>query len=345
MSDRKLTVGILFGGQSAEHEVSIQSARNIYNALNREKYRPALIYIDKQGRWLGLKIWPQTETDWHRGQSVVLLPGGGGQLLNLTAGTEQKLDVIFPVLHGPKGEDGTIQGLVKLAGAPLVGSGVLGSAVGMDKDVMKRLLNQAGLPVGQFLVYRRGEIIDGDEVVTKLGLPLFVKPANLGSSIGISKVKNKTALAAAAAEAFQYDEKILIEEFTAGREIECAILGNNQPQASMPGEIIVQDDFYSYDAKYVAKDGAVLVAPAKLDHETVEKIQALAIKIFQVLSAQGLARLDFFLQADGRILINEINTMPGFTAISMYPRLWAESGLKYPELVDRLIQLALERGC
>src|SRR3989344_3496430 len=313
--NKKIRVGILFGGKSAEHEVSLQSAKNVIDAINKEKE-----------------------------ESVALIPQSGGRLTNLTSdNVHTSIDVVFPILHGPFGEDGTIQGLLKLSGVPFVGAGVLGSAVGMDKDVMKRLLRDAGIPIGDFLVFKEGENIDFDAIVNKLGLPFFVKPANLGSSVGVNKVKDKQTFDVAIAEAFEYDTKILIEEFIDGRELECAVLGNQEPQASGIGEVIPTQEFYSYSAKYIDQNGAVLEIPAKIPEEVSEKVRELAIKTFKVLSCEGLGRVDVFLKKDGTVLVNEINTIPGFTKISMYPQLWAVSGVSYPELITRLIELAIER--
>jgi D-alanine-D-alanine ligase len=254
------------------------------------------------------------------------------------------VDVVFPVLHGPFGEDGTVQGLLKLANLPFVGAGVLGSAVGMDKDVMKRLLRDAEIPIGKFLVFQRGDTLSYGKIKKQLGLPLFVKPANLGSSVGISKVGKKREFRAAIDEAFRYDNKIIIEEFIAGREIECSVLGNDEPIASLPGEIIVRHDFYSYDAKYIDDQGARLEIPAKLSGSVIQKIRKIAVRVYKALCCEGMARVDFFVQANGRVLVNEINTIPGFTKISMYPKMWEASGLSYPRLIDRLIRLALKRA-
>ncbi len=347
----RINVGILFGGKSPEHEVSLRSARNIFKAIDRDKYNPVLIPIDKSGRWFidpnlvsffegeeELKSLDQT------GESVILAPQSDGILRNIRGEDEVKLDVIFPVLHGPFGEDGTVQGLLKLANLPFVGPSVLGSAVGMDKDIMKRLLRDAGLPIGKFIVFKSEEnILEYEEVENKLGSPFFVKPANMGSSVGVSKVSNKEEYLKAIQYAFDYDLKIIIEEFIEGREIECSVLGNEDPIASIPGEVIPTHDFYSYEAKYTDDSGAVLEIPAKLSDEKTKEIQEVSIKTFKVLSCEGLGRVDSFLKKDGSIFINEINTIPGFTSISMYPKLFEESGIKYKDLIDKLIQLAIER--
>ena len=350
---KKIRVGILFGGKSAEHEISLLSAKNVIDALDKNKYEPVLIGIDKTGRWLmgepsqfllnssNPKLIALNKAN---SESVALAPQSEGKLTSLNSGhLDQSVDVVFPILHGPFGEDGTIQGLLKLANVPFVGAGVLGSAVGMDKDVMKRLLREAGIPVPKFLVFRSGKHIDFEGVTRELGLPIFVKPANLGSSVGISKVKDKAGFEQAVTNAFRYDNKILVEEAIQGREIECAVLGNDDPIASVPGEIIPTHEFYDYEAKYIDEHGAKLEAPAKLDASTVKRVQELAVRVFKTLNCEGMGRVDFFLKADGTLLVNEINTIPGFTKISMYPRLWALSGIPYTGLIDRLIQLAVER--
>ncbi len=349
----KINVGILFGGKSAEHEVSLQSAKNIIDAIDKDKYRPILIGIDKSGTWHlndkssfllnadNPKLIKLNQASDH----VAFVPQEKGAIMNLTKlESTDKVDVVFPVLHGPLGEDGTVQGLLKLAGIPFVGAGVLGSAVGMDKDVMKRLLRDGKLPICRFItVMDENEIPTLNEVVDQLGLPFFVKPANMGSSVGVSKVSNQIEYDAALREGFDYDTKILIEENVEGREIECSVLGNQNPMASVPGEVIPTHDFYSYNAKYIDENGAVLEIPAKLPDDIKKKIQELAVATFKVLSCEGLARVDFFLTKDNEIIINELNSIPGFTSISMYPMLWKASGVSYTELIDRLIQLAIER--
>jgi D-alanine-D-alanine ligase len=353
---KKIKVGILFGGKSAEHEVSLQSAKNVFDAINREKYTPVLIGIDKTGRWLFVKEEAKFLLDSgdprkirlsQASEPVALIPQSGGVISNLQRNGEAgKIDVIFPILHGPFGEDGTVQGLLKLADLPFVGAGVLGSAVGMDKDVMKRLLRDAGIPIGKFIALQSHEAIpDFGQVIEKLGLPFFVKPANMGSSVGVGKVHNEDEYKPVLQEAFVYDRKIILEEFIRGREIECAILGNEEPRASVPGEVVSSHEFYSYDAKYLDEKGAALEIPAKLPPETVREIQDLALRTFKALACEGLARVDFFLQETPvrRVLVNEINTMPGFTRISMYPKLWAESGVSYTDLIDSLIELAIRR--
>src|SRR6266480_1541352 len=352
---KKIRVGILFGGRSAEHEVSLQSAKNIVVAIDKNKYEVVLIGIDKEGGWhlnegSGFflpAIKSQLPELPEGGENLALVPGKQGDQLVPLSGQHRlgTLDVVFPVLHGPFGEDGTVQGLLKLANIPFVGAGVLGSAVGMDKDVMKRLLRDAGIPIARFLVFERGAQarIHFAEVKRILGLPVFVKPANLGSSVGISKVSNHKQLGGAISEAFRYDNKILIEESIRGREIECSVLGNEHPIASLPGEIITRHEFYSYDAKYIDEKGARLLIPAPLPKALVKQVKEIAIQSFKVLCCEGMARVDFFLRHEREVFVNEINTIPGFTKISMYPQLWEASGISYADLIDRLIQLALQR--
>ena len=353
MKEKRLRVGILFGGKSAEHEISLLSAKNVVDALDRSKYEPVLIGIDKSGRWVTSESskFLLNHTDPKRialnqaeNTGVALVPQSEGKLTGLeAAGLDLQVDVVFPILHGPLGEDGAVQGLLKLANVPFVGAGVLGSAVGMDKDVMKRLLRDAGLPVPKFLVFGRGRKPDYATVTKALGSPVFVKPANLGSSVGISKAKDEASFHKAVATAFRYDTKIVIEENIKGREIECAVLGNESPQASVPGEIIPTHEFYSYEAKYLDEAGARLEIPAKLDAATVRRVQELAVKTFQALNCEGMGRVDFFLTPAGELYVNEINTIPGFTKISMYPKLWEASGIGYSELISRLIELAVKR--
>jgi D-alanine-D-alanine ligase len=352
---RKIRVGILFGGRSAEHEVSLQSAKNIIDAIDTDKYEVVLIGIDKKGQWHlneeSRFLLPATESGLpelpESSENLALVPGNQDEQLVALSGQQRlgSLDVIFPVLHGPFGEDGTVQGLLKLANVAFVGAGVLGSAVGMDKDVMKRLLRDAGIPIARFIAASRysSQEIDFDYARAQLGLPLFIKPANLGSSVGIHKIKNRQEFDSAIRYAFNYDNKILIEEYINGREIECSVLGNDNPIASVPGEILPRHEFYSYEAKYLDENGAVLEIPAKLPTETSERIRQLAIKTFSALCCEGMARVDFFLKNHEEIIVNEINTIPGFTRISMYPKLWEATGISYSELIDKLIQLAIER--
>ncbi len=351
----KIRILVLFGGKSAEHEVSLQSAKNIAEALDKSKYEVHLVGIDKGGRWhldnptalLGAGNPPLRKLNAASGSSLALVPGGGHDQLVPAEGGKAlgKIDVVFPVLHGPFGEDGTVQGLLKLANLPFVGPSVLGSAIAMDKDVAKRLMRDADISIPKFLAFDRVKPADVsfDVVKAQLGLPVFIKPANLGSSVGIHKASNETEFERGVADALSFDSKILVEEAVAGRELECAVLGNEDPIASVPGEVKPNDEFYTYKAKYIDENGAVLEIPAKLPPETTRRVQELAVRTFRALACEGMARVDFFLRPNGELLVSELNTIPGFTNNSMYPRLWEASGIPYAELLDRLIQLALER--
>ena len=353
MNFKKLTVGIVFGGQSVEHEISLQSARNVVAAIDRKKYRPVLIGIEKSGDWhlydshdfLHHPDDPKRIRLKDAGDQVAILPGSGGQITNLSRpGENDRLDVIFPILHGPLGEDGTIQGLLKLADVPCVGSGVLGSAIGMDKEVMKRLLRDANIPTADFISVGAYDDLPAYEVVVeKLGEPFFVKPACLGSSVGVCKVHNAEEYEQAVNTAFDYDNSLLLEAYMEGRELECAVLGNRHPIASVPGEILCEHEFYSYQAKYLDENGAALQIPAKVPLKLTTRLQQLAIDTFKALCCKGLARVDFFITKEQQVVVNEINTLPGFTSISMFPRLWQASGICYQALINRLILLALER--
>jgi D-alanine-D-alanine ligase len=355
---QKVRVGIIFGGKSAEHEVSVRSARNIIAALDKSKYEAVLVGIDREGCWhlgnegrLMLAVGQPTVDAISDKNDVLLAPATKSESAAVvstgSAAPLANLDVVFPVLHGPNGEDGTMQGLLKLAGIPFVGPSVLGSAVGMDKDVMKRLLRDAGIPIGKFEVLhaREKSAWSPEAVLKSLGSPVFVKPANMGSSVGIRKATTAEELREAVEFAFTFDRKVIVEAFIKGREIECAVLGNDSPKASAPGEIIAgqQHDFYSYEAKYVDCEGQRIEIPANLPKGVAEEIQALAVRAFQVLCCEGMSRVDFFYTDDGRILVNEINTIPGFTNISMYPMMWKASGIEYSELIGKLIELAIER--
>lgn len=350
---KKMRVGVVFGGRSAEHEVSLQSAKNVIDAIDKDKYDVVPIGITKKGEWilgdasnLLLNVSDPKLVKLNKSsENLAIVPGDENrQILNIAnPGTEVKIDVVFPVLHGTYGEDGTMQGLLKLLDLPFVGASVLGSALGMDKDVMKRLLNAGGVPTAKFLVFEVEEKIDFESVKQALGLPFFVKPANLGSSVGISKIKTEADFEPAVKKAFEYDNKILIEAHVPGREIECSVLGNENPIASVPGEIIPTHEFYSYEAKYIDEHGADLKIPADLPQDTVKRVKDMAIRAFKVLCLEGMARVDFFLKENGEVVVNEVNTIPGFTKISMYPKLWEASGISYSELIDRLIQLAIQR--
>ncbi|PMY35492.1 MULTISPECIES: D-alanine--D-alanine ligase [Pseudomonas] len=351
----KLRVGIIFGGRSAEHEVSLQSARNIVDALDRERFEPVLIGIDKNGHWhlndtsnfLINQENPALIALNQSNRELAVVPGKASQQLVETSSQELlgHVDVIFPIVHGTLGEDGCLQGLLRMADLPFVGSDVLGSAVCMDKDISKRLLRDAGLAVTPFITLNRATAARTDfaQAQSKLSLPMFVKPANQGSSVGVSKVTSEAQYHAAIELALGFDEKVLVESAVSGREIECAVLGNDQPIASGCGEIVVGSGFYSYDSKYIDDQAAQVVVPADLSEEVSERIRTLAVEAFQVLGCSGLARVDVFLTQGGEVLINEINSLPGFTRISMYPKLWQAAGMTYSELVSRLIELALER--
>jgi D-alanine-D-alanine ligase len=346
----KLRVGLLFGGRSGEHEVSISSARAIALALSSEenanKYEILPFYIQKDGRWLAGDVPQQVLTSGVALTSLAAI----SKLWQFPAQT-QEVDVWFPILHGPNGEDGTIQGLLSLMQVPFVGSGVLGSAMGMDKIAMKMAFAQAGLAQVKYLTLTRAQIWSNpcvfpklcDQIEATLGYPCFVKPANLGSSVGIAKVRSSSELEAALDNAASYDRRIIVETGVIAREVECAVFGNDQPQASVVGEITFESDFYDYETKYTQGQADLLI-PAQLPDSLMRQIQDMALQAFAAVDAAGLARVDFFyVEATGEILINEINTFPGFTATSMYPQLWAKSGIPFTELVDRLIQLALER--
>ncbi len=346
----KIRVGIVYGGRSVEHEVSIASATSILQALDPSRYEVQLIAIAKDGSWHlgGPDLLPETVVD----APEVTLPAVPGQrhLVSVEGGAPAaELDVIIPIVHGTGGEDGQLQGFLELAGVPYVGAGVLGSAIQMDKEVTKRLLAAAGLPVVPGTCVRSHELTDDpvgccERVLSELGLPLFVKPAGLGSSVGISKVLQAEQLRPALEEAARYDRKVLVEHAVDARELEIAVLGNENPEASLPGEIVPHAEFYDYESKYVDESTELLV-PAPVSDEIVTRMQAMALEAYRLLEGEGLARVDFFLARDGEELwINEVNSLPGFTEVSMYPRLWQASGLPYPALLDRLVELALERA-
>jgi len=338
---------VLFGGESAEHDVSCVTAAHVLRALDPSKYRISAIGISREGKW---NLATQAMADLKRGPEHVgekLSTDGEPTSISVVVGEarEGNQTVVFPLLHGPLGEDGTIQGLLELANIAFVGSGVLGSAVSMDKAVAKQMLNANGIPQPKYISLRESHVNEASlqHAIDTLGLPLFVKPANMGSSVGVSKVKNANELRAAATHALKYDEWIVIEEAISGREIEVAVLGNIDARASIPGEIVPGNEFYDYDDKYIT-DGAQLVIPAHLNADEIEAVQKLAIVIFHTLRAEGMARVDFFYEKDGRgFLCNEINTIPGFTPISMYPKLWQASGVGYSQLLTELIDLAIER--
>jgi D-alanine-D-alanine ligase len=313
----KLRVAVIYGGRSGEHEVSLRSAESVMAAMDPEKYDVLPFVIGKDGKWDPRPILPEP-------------------------GTNPGIDVVFPVLHGTFGEDGTMQGLLELAELPYVGAGVLGSSLAMDKDAMKRVCRERGLPVVEHVALLRSRM-DVDEVCRKLSFPVFVKPANLGSSVGISKAKDREELRAALELAAQYDRKIIVERAIDGRELECAVLGNDDPLAAAPCEVLPSREFYDYDDKYLL-DAARFKVPAELTPDETAEVRRLAVECYRAVECEGMARVDFLLEkATSRVYINEINTIPGFTSISMFPRMWQNDGLAYPKLIDRLIELALER--
>lgn len=349
----KLHVGLIYGGHSSEHEVSITSARNVYAALDPEKYRVTPIRIDRAGRWhvedFETSVLNGAEEGPASDRETLFAPAaeGGEIYVKRSGGTAHleplALDVAFPMLHGQNGEDGRVQGFLATLGLPFVGPDVLSSAVCMDKEVTKRLLRDSGLPIVPFRVVRRGERPPYEAMAEALGPTLFVKPANSGSSVGTSKVDDADGYARALDGAFAYDHKVLVETAMRGREIECAVLGNEEPRASVPGEIVVTATFYTYEAKYLDADASRMEVPADLPAEVAARIRAHAADAARVLGCEGMARVDFFLTPDHDVFINEVNTIPGFTARSMYPVMWQETGVPYPALVDTLIQLALDR--
>lgn len=348
----KINVGILFGGKSSEHQVSLMSAVSIIQAIDKSKYELTLIGIDKVGNWMLfndinsaiLHNDDPSKISLNKSDVFVgFVPNRQNKLINTQTGEDIKtIDVVFPILHGTNGEDGSIQGFLKLINIPFVGPSILGSAVGMNKDVQKRLLRDANIPVTKFKVYNKHDQIDYQDI-KDLKLPLFVKPANSGSSVGVSKVENKDQFYKAVEMAFLNDNKILIEEGVIGREIEVSVLGNEKIFVSVPGEIKSLHEFYSYKAKYLDPNGAQISIPADIGLEASKNIRKLALETYKVLGLEGMARVDLFLTKNNKIFINEVNTIPGFTKISMYPKLLDASGISYSKLIDKLIQLAIER--
>ena len=359
-----MNIGVVFGGMSAEHEVSWMSARNVVNAMDPARYCPVPVVVDKLGGWFLLEpgeLFSDRLVHEEDGElkvkdlraliperKVLLDPEGEGLPLLLKGDREEgkTLDVVFPLVHGPNGEDGTLQGLCKIYQVPFVGPGVMASSACMDKEMTKRILRERGIPGPGFEVYSKqgeGSRLDLEKIPEQLGLPLFVKPANLGSSVGITKAKSAEELRQAVSYALRFDDKVVLETFVEGREIECSVLGNQDPIASVPGEIIPSHEFYSYQAKYLDPRGAELRIPADLPPEVAARVQKLAVESFVALGCEGMARVDFFVRDDGSVLVNELNTIPGFTNISMYPKLLEASGIPCTELVHRLICLGLER--
>lgn len=345
-------IAIIFGGHSSEHEVSINSARNIFKAMDKTKFTPVLLGVSKQGTWYSVnekdfetlesindsKMAQENCVTLIRSQSKVFC-------LNLQNQNRQQLDCAFNIIHGTNGEDGTMQGYLKILGLPFVGCGVMSSAIAMDKEVMKIVMSAAGIPNSRWVTLLSHIPADYDVIVKKLGSPFFIKPANAGSSVGVHKIKSKDDFATKLKDAFKYDHKVLAEEFIDGREVEISVMGLNQkPEAAVPGELVVKHEFYSYEAKYLDPNGAEIVIPAKVTAEQTEQIRALAVKTYEALYCDGLTRVDFFLKKDGSLTVNEINTLPGFTKISMYPMMWQAKGLAYSDLITKLIQLAFDKN-
>ena len=339
----RLRVALLYGGRSGEHEVSLRSAASVASGL-AALHDVVLVLVDKSGRWL-LQPGPAPAPEGGTPVFLAASPPDAGRLRRLSdASVAAEPDVYFPVLHGPFGEDGTVQGLFELAAVPYVGAGVAASAAAMDKELMKALFARAALPQGRYAVVRASSPTSPDALVAELGVPLFVKPANLGSSVAVSKVKSRAELPEALGAAFAYDRKAIVEAAIDGREIEVSVLGNEQPSASLPGEIVPDREFYDYDSKYSAESRTQLLIPAPLDPETTREARELAVRAFQAVDACGYARVDFFVErGSGRVLLNEINTIPGFTSISMFPKLWGATGLGFEDLLGRLVELARER--
>ncbi len=349
----KLNVAVVFGGKSGEHEVSLMSATNVIKAMNKEKYNIFMIGITRQGKWMTYRgetdkiadgSWEKEAEQLGRDETINLLFSGF-----FKGDTESGIDVVFPVLHGPNGEDGTIQGLLEMLDTPYVGCGVMASALGMDKEFSKKLFGMKGLPMGDYDVILKADMEkDMDSAVSRIegrfSYPVFIKPVNMGSSVGITKAHDRAELVKGLKEACKYDRKVMVEESINCREFECAVLGNNDPVASGIGEIIPSHEFYDYEAKYFDDGKSVLIIPAPLSEEKTNELREAAVKAYKALDCAGMARVDFFMDKEtGKIYINEINTIPGFTKISMYPKLWDAAGVGYSELIDRLIELAIER--
>lgn len=347
---KKIKLAVICGGRSAEHEVSLCSAKNIVEVADKNKYDVVILGITKTGEW---QILPADDfLNNAANPTKISLKKGAKVFLDQNKIIDAKsckqfaeIDIAFPILHGTYGEDGTMQGLLKINEIPFVGANVLGSAIGMDKVVMKKLLRDAKVPIANFLSFKINDIKEISFVGIKktLSLPFYVKPANTGSSVGVHKIKYESDFNKYLKDAFRFDNKIIFEENIEGREIECSVLGNEEPIASLPGEVITKHEFYSYEAKYLDEEGSRTEIPAKLSKSTIKEMQKLAVEVFKVLECAGMARVDFFLKKDGKIIVNEINTIPGFTKISMYPKLWEASGVSYLELLDRLIELAIDK--
>jgi D-alanine-D-alanine ligase len=362
---KKLRIGVIFGGRSGEHEVSVRSARAVIDAIDATKYEVVPIAITKEGNWLApaaaAKLLPKATQSLMPARTLqgkkedVMIAGdpsrSGLMRLNQNGEATERIDVVFPVLHGTYGEDGTLQGLLEMAALPFVGCGTLASACGMDKVTMKALFRNAGLPICDYEWFLRTQWDNDAEkisrrIMRRIDFPSFVKPANLGSSVGISKATDKASLARAIELAARYDRKIIVEAAVEGREIECAVVGNDEPQASLPGEYVIHDEaarFLDYTEKYSGTGNVEFIVPARIPKATVKKIQQMAIQAFQAIDGSGLSRVDFFLRPDGSLLLNEINTLPGLTDVSGFPKMWAASGIPFPRVIDQLIEFAIER--
>src|SRR5882672_6783894 len=365
MMSKKLRIGVIFGGRSGEHEVSVRSARAVIEAIDATRYEVVPIAITKEGNWLApaaaAELLPKTtqrlfsaRTRQGRKEDVMIAgdPSRAGLMrLNQNGASAEPIDVVFPVLHGTYGEDGTLQGLLEMAAIPFVGCGTLASACGMDKVAMKGLFRDAGLPICDYVWFLRTQWDSDPEKVSRLimrgiDFPAFVKPANLGSSVGISKAMDKTSLARSIELAARYDRKVIVEAAVEGRELECAVMGNDKPQASLPGEYVIHDEaarFLDYTEKYDSTGNVEFVVPARIPKATVKKVQQMAIQAFQAIDGSGLSRVDFFLRPDGSLLLNEINTLPGLTEVSGFPKMWEASGIPFPRVIEQLIEWALER--
>ena len=362
---RKLRIGIIFGGRSGEHEVSVRSARSVIEAIDKSKYEVVPIAITKEGNWLGpagaAELLPEktrrllSKQNFDGSTDDVAIIGDpsrrGLMKLDSNNSPTEQLDLIFPVLHGTYGEDGTLQGLLEMAAIPFVGCGTLASSCGMDKVTMKALFKEAGLPICAYAWLLRSDWESDSRkvvrrIVREIGFPCFVKPANLGSSVGVSKATDKTSLAKAIELAARYDRKIMVEELVEGREIECAVMGNDHPQASLPGEYIIHEEsarFLDYTEKYASTGHVEFVVPARISKSVIKRIQKMAALAYKAIDAAGLSRVDFFLQPDGALLVNEINTLPGLTDVSGFPKMWEATGVPFPKVIDQLIEFAIER--
>lgn len=350
----KKNIALLFGGQSAEHEVSLKTAFNIFQALDRSKYNPILIGISKQGSWFHFNddlvfknysaLIDTSLVNTFPEVTFIREHQGSVSLIELKGSAKTKVDAVFPALHGTLGEDGAIQGFFKILGLPFVGCGVLASSVGMDKEFMKKIFVQSDIPTPKFLSFHRLKPLSFEKIKNQLGLPFFIKPANAGSSVGVHKIQTEEDFILKTKDAFRFDHKIICEEFVDGREIECSVMGlMNEAKASQPGEVQSTHDFYSYEAKYIDANGAKIMIPAAISSEHIAEVKKIAVDAYNALNCDGLSRVDFFLRKNGELLVNEINTLPGFTQISMYPKMWEASGISYPTLVDQLIQLAFKK--